>query len=88
MECSICLDPIKNLKDNVKLRCSHEFHFECIHRVKTKKCPLCRGLITDEPICEGHQSVFFYSTTIKKNGECITCSKKSFRSILKDFIHK
>ena len=46
MECSICLDDIKNYKEHTGMikGCFHLFHFECLWDwlAVTEKCPLCR----------------------------------------------
>lgn len=40
-QCSICLDPIFGL-ESIILDCDHNFHNECLSKIKQKKCPLCR----------------------------------------------
>ena len=46
MECSICLDPIKNNASKIE-GCNHMFHTKCLKKhIKMNKsatCPLCRG---------------------------------------------
>jgi len=87
MDCCICLDPLAHCKDITKLKCNHTFHFDCISKIKNVSCPLCRDLIYNEPICNGHATIYFHSSTIKKNGTCTQCNKKSFKSILKKYIY-
>ena len=47
IECSICLDIIKNKYS--KTFCNHIFHNECIYKWLRKKdtCPICREIIKD-----------------------------------------
>jgi hypothetical protein len=42
--CSICIDNIEINKQQIKLRCSHRFHPDCISQWTTRKtsCPCCR----------------------------------------------
>ena len=44
LECSICLDKIKN---EVILKCKHKFCKECIHKwlLENDTCPICRTII-------------------------------------------
>lgn len=49
--CSICLEKLD--KDVHKLKCTHEFHTECIERsliVTGLICPLCRGSVVDDEV--------------------------------------
>lgn len=40
--CSICLDPLDNLKITQKMACSHIYHAKCISDINSFNCPLCR----------------------------------------------
>lgn len=40
-QCSICYDDTSHLIP-LTLPCDHTFHFACLSRMKTYKCPLCR----------------------------------------------
>ena len=83
--CSICIDNLENNASIVKLDCGHLFHYDCIINVKNNKCPNCRSVIVNEPICENnHINNFFYVSNIKKNGKCFICLKKSFKYCLKE----
>ena len=47
--CTICLEPIKQNDNYCEMKCSHNFHADCIRDwVKYKQsCPVCRAAITD-----------------------------------------
>lgn len=44
VECKICMSVLDNMMENVKLPCSHIFHFTCLHGwfEYRKHCPFCR----------------------------------------------
>jgi hypothetical protein len=80
MTCSICLEDINIIKEDiVKLNCNHIFHLDCISKVENNSCPLCRGDILNG--CPGNHNVktFFNTSQVKKkNGlrYCTICSKQ------------
>ena len=41
LECSICLEDICCNRCICVLMCGHHYHFECISKNQTGKCPLC-----------------------------------------------
>ena len=41
MDCSICLETLKNTT-NIKTQCGHEFHHDCLIKCINNNCPLCR----------------------------------------------
>ena len=53
MECSICLEDIKNYKEHTGMikTCFHLFHFECLWGwlSVTETCPLCREITKPNP---------------------------------------
>jgi hypothetical protein len=82
MECSICLESIKNENQYI-LQCRHIFHKECIVYVCNQLCPLCRKPFNLEnigfglnkicrcpngytPLSEGCDCRFCYGLPIKK----------------------
>ena len=44
MECSICLEEIKQV-DNCTTKCNHSYHLSCFVKVKNGACPICREKI-------------------------------------------
>ena len=42
-KCLICHFPIKNIKDNIKLKCGHYYHLDCVKftRKTYYQCPYC-----------------------------------------------
>jgi hypothetical protein len=42
IKCAICLELINNSSKKIT-RCNHEFHRDCLDRVRTNTCPLCRN---------------------------------------------
>ena len=40
MECKICYEKEKNIV--ILSKCKHQLCFECIQKLKKKKCPFCR----------------------------------------------
>lgn len=45
LDCAICLDNLEGEFPTTKLKCKHEFHFDCITEAfkRKKECPLCRS---------------------------------------------
>lgn len=43
MKCSICLEKLESF---IKTPCNHSFHLECLKRLISPHCPLCRTDIT------------------------------------------
>jgi len=56
--CVICISDLNN-NPIVKLKCNHEFHYDCISKIKNNLCPLCRDKITDESLCLGNHRTLF-----------------------------
>ena len=84
MDCAICLEPVRDKKKILK--CSHEFHLDCIDTwMKEKReCPVCRNTTTIDE--ENHSNLeesesydvdYIYSAT----AEVFLCSM-SLTSIL------
>lgn len=50
--CSICLEKYNHGYDICKLKCNHEFHYNCISRWGLNKntCPLCRLMLSGDDI--------------------------------------
>ena len=55
-ECSICFDPlycrqcvilVTPTPSGVQRVCMHAFHTDCIERLSTKSCPICRTKFTE-----------------------------------------
>ena len=78
--CSICLDNLNT--ETIILECNHQFHTQCIKKILSPKCPLCRNNIDykklfniNQKICGGesitHQG-FGYSPYLE-NGPCRFC---------------
>lgn len=45
--CAICLDPVRETRQNTPIRCGHLFHSHCIESWKQRgnlKCPVCRRI--------------------------------------------
>lgn len=84
-QCCICLDDI-NENNKIKLKCNHEFHLNCILINNKNSCPLCRQIIIDHDYClnNHNNNLYFYTPTIKKNGTCLICNKKSLKYYLKN----
>ena len=40
MSCAVCLEPLCNGK--YSLFCGHVFHFTCVQKLETERCPVCR----------------------------------------------
>ena len=86
-ECTICIESL-NQNKIVKLKCGHIFHFDCISQCVNCKCPLCRSDISKDKICYGcvtYRTPFYFGS-YKKNGQCIHCGHKSFKSYLKKLL--
>ena len=49
-ECSICLENYNNKDNIIKLKCNHQFHFNCINSwiEKNECCPICRTALVVE----------------------------------------
>jgi hypothetical protein len=80
--CIICISDFNDDKPMIKLKCNHEFHYDCISKIKNNLCPLCRDKITDEELCYGNHSTLFYVGFYYKNGKCRICSKKNIKYYL------
>jgi len=80
--CSICLSNLDHPQKIVKLSCNHYFHLECIKKVKSNSCPLCRSKIIQEEVCQEQHFSYFTVSNFKKNGTCRVCLKKSFKHCL------
>lgn len=49
--CSICLEDVTVPgPGGVTTRCGHVYHSTCLGRVRTNKCPNCRGELVPEPV--------------------------------------
>ena len=83
--CIICINQIKDNEHKVKLKCNHEYHYDCISNIKNNLCPLCREKITEEKICYGEHKTLFYTPYYYKNGTCRICSKKNLKYYLNTF---
>ena len=47
MTCAICLNPVRETRQNPALRCGHVFHSHCIEDWKSRgkqTCPVCRKI--------------------------------------------
>lgn len=70
MDCSICLDVILPGNSFITSLCNHTFHPECLKKIKTNTCPLCRADITqDLRLLKDETSVqepFVWDTNTKK----------------------
>lgn len=42
MDCRICLENIENDELWLNLKCNHSFHYQCLSKMKSSLCPLCR----------------------------------------------
>ena len=50
LTCAICIDNIGAPRDkNLKLKCGHIFHKECLKGLVKRECPLCRRVIKKLP---------------------------------------
>ena len=47
-ECSICLEPASEGPWKALVVCGHEFHEECLLKIRRPTCPLCRAVIVVE----------------------------------------
>ena len=88
MECSICLETIKE-NESFKLSCNHEIHYKCFLSLLIKtnstifiNCPLCRTINTNNkrPSEDTIENLNFFTkisrcSCITKNGK--KCKKKS-----------
>jgi hypothetical protein len=84
MECSICLESIKNENQYI-LQCRHIFHKECLVYVNNQLCPLCRkpfnlgnigfGL---NKICRGNHNYTPYTN----GGACRFCYGQPIKKII------
>ena len=85
-DCSICLSELKKKQKIVKLSCNHYFHLECISKVNSNACPLCRcEIISDADICKQQHYSHFTVSNFKKNGTCRICfKKKTFKDCLEN----
>ena len=41
-ECTICISPMTNPQERIKLTCGHYFHEECLSNCIKTECPICR----------------------------------------------
>lgn len=82
-DCPICLDE-KNKNKIIKLDCGHQFHFDCIIKIKNNACPLCRQILTDETLCEGGHFTYFNTSFINKKGKCNVCRRKTLKYVLRE----
>lgn len=46
IKCAICLELIDNSTKKTT-RCNHMFHTDCLNKVHTNKCPLCRQTLEE-----------------------------------------
>jgi RING-like zinc finger len=46
--CVICLEPMDNPTDRIKLECKHTYHKQCICHLDLASCPCCRAPIMDK----------------------------------------
>lgn len=46
--CVICLEPMDNPTDRIKLGCKHVYHKDCICHLELASCPCCRAPIMDK----------------------------------------
>jgi hypothetical protein len=89
MECSICLDDIKDNHTCKILSCGHQFHFKCYmncvfnHGTIFIKCPLCREINTCNK--KPHNDPFLNLKELCVSGRCThktkagkRCKKNSF----------
>ena len=68
-ECPICGDDINN-EYKIKLKCNHEFHYNCIYlsfkNTKLLHCPYCRQTVDKLPLVNGIKKICPYIHDIKK----------------------
>ena len=48
-ECPICLEPFSDSSNVFLLACAHQLHTECLARLRTDSCPVCRSRLTNLP---------------------------------------
>lgn len=65
MDCVICLEAL-NIGDKLKLECCHEFHRDCLRKMRDVFCPLCKANAGDYLKKNGitikrQESIFSYS---------------------------
>ena len=42
-DCSICLEPLNEFDCHQYLKCSHSYHANCIAKLNSFTCPMCRS---------------------------------------------
>jgi len=83
--CYICYDI--NNKDSIKLKCKHNFHYDCIMNSfmkESKTCPYCRQIHGYLPLKKDMEPVYKVHKEYGKKGYTpFSCGPKKCKGILK-----
>lgn len=77
---------IKN-NDVITLNCNHKFHLNCINKIESNSCPLCRKQIITKKLCPKNHNTYFYVPNFNKKGICRICLGYSLEYCLKNNIY-
>ncbi len=59
-DCSVCMTPMSDPTERIKLRCGHYFHVDCLSYCPKAECPLCRKQLEPDEAC-----IVYHSSLIK-----------------------